>query len=212
MIGTRYRIRTGVNAVKGHYPGPLDEPSKKKETTVAGPSAPKRKYPGDVVLKNWRSQGVTIPFFKRDRLVCVHEHFETKNSLYENTLGCLTEIAVLNLPYRAVHGVVCPTHYSPTVSGAIYSIHLAASFPSFMQLGRVCAATDYSLAKLPTGVGNPMRLHIAPGTSPSTIQTMIFKEHVVNFLTCFYYSKMLITCQVSTLVYTTNSRVIWCSY
>ena len=26
--GTRYRIRTGVNAVKGHYPGPLDEPSK----------------------------------------------------------------------------------------------------------------------------------------------------------------------------------------
>jgi hypothetical protein len=25
----------------------------------------------------WRSQGVTIPFFKRDRLVCVHEHFET---------------------------------------------------------------------------------------------------------------------------------------
>ena len=27
-IGTRYRIRTGVNAVKGHYPRPLDEPSK----------------------------------------------------------------------------------------------------------------------------------------------------------------------------------------
>ena len=26
----------------------------------------------------WRSQGVTIPFFQRDRLMCVHEHFETK--------------------------------------------------------------------------------------------------------------------------------------
>ena len=53
MSGTRYRIRTGVNAVKGHYPGPLDEPSKKRETTVAGPSAPKRRrYPGDVVSKN----------------------------------------------------------------------------------------------------------------------------------------------------------------
>jgi hypothetical protein len=36
------------------------------------------------------------------------------------------------------------------------------SFPSFMQLGRVCAATDLSLAELPTGVGNPMRLHIVP--------------------------------------------------
>jgi hypothetical protein len=28
-------------------------------------------------LKNWRSQGVTIPFLMRDRHVCVHEHFET---------------------------------------------------------------------------------------------------------------------------------------
>ena len=27
----------------------------------------------------WRSQGVTIPFFMRDRHACVHEHFETKN-------------------------------------------------------------------------------------------------------------------------------------
>jgi hypothetical protein len=27
----------------------------------------------------WRSQGVTIPFFQRDRLMCVHEHFETKS-------------------------------------------------------------------------------------------------------------------------------------
>ena len=25
----------------------------------------------------WRSQGVTIPFFMRDRHMCVHEHFET---------------------------------------------------------------------------------------------------------------------------------------
>jgi hypothetical protein len=39
MFGTRYRIRTGVNAVKGHYPRPLDEPSKKRRATVAGPSA-----------------------------------------------------------------------------------------------------------------------------------------------------------------------------
>ena len=38
MFGTRYRIRTGVNAVKGHYPRPLDEPSKKGRATVAGPS------------------------------------------------------------------------------------------------------------------------------------------------------------------------------
>ena len=30
QYGTRYRIRTGVNAVKGHYPGPLDEPSVKQ--------------------------------------------------------------------------------------------------------------------------------------------------------------------------------------
>jgi len=29
-------------------------------------------------LKNWRSQGVTIPFFNSDSVVCVHEHFETK--------------------------------------------------------------------------------------------------------------------------------------
>ena len=29
------------------------------------------------LLKTWRSQGVTIPFFQRDRLACVHEHFET---------------------------------------------------------------------------------------------------------------------------------------
>jgi hypothetical protein len=28
-------------------------------------------------LKTWRSQGVTIPFFMRDRHTCVHEHFET---------------------------------------------------------------------------------------------------------------------------------------
>jgi hypothetical protein len=28
--------------------------------------------------QNWRSQGVTIPFFMRDRHTCVHEHFETK--------------------------------------------------------------------------------------------------------------------------------------
>jgi hypothetical protein len=27
----------------------------------------------------WRCQGVTIPFFERDRLVCVHEHFGTKS-------------------------------------------------------------------------------------------------------------------------------------
>ena len=72
-------------------------------------------------------------------------------SLYENTQGCLTKIAVLTLPYRAVHGLVCQTHYRPTCSGAIYSVHLSASFPSFMQLGRVCAATDYSLAESPTG-------------------------------------------------------------
>jgi hypothetical protein len=29
-------------------------------------------------LQTWRSQGVTIPFFMRDRHVCVHEHFKTK--------------------------------------------------------------------------------------------------------------------------------------
>jgi hypothetical protein len=29
--------------------------------------------------KTWRSQGVTIPFFMRDRHTCVHEHFKTKN-------------------------------------------------------------------------------------------------------------------------------------
>ena len=75
-----------------------------------------------------------------------------KNSLYVNTLGCLIEETVLNLPYRAVHGVVYQTHYWPSCSSAIYSVHLAASFPSFMQLGRVCAATDYSLAELPTGL------------------------------------------------------------
>jgi hypothetical protein len=28
-------------------------------------------------IYSWRSQGVTIPFFQRDRLMCVHEHFET---------------------------------------------------------------------------------------------------------------------------------------
>ena len=62
MIGTRYRIRTGVNAVKGHYPRPLDEPSKKGRATVAGPSAPKRRrYPGDVALKTWRSVGESNP-------------------------------------------------------------------------------------------------------------------------------------------------------
>lgn len=31
----------------------------------------------------WRYQGVTIPFFQRDRLVCVHEHFGT---IWEHTL------------------------------------------------------------------------------------------------------------------------------
>ena len=28
--------------------------------------------------KNWRLQGVTIPFFGSDSAVCVHEHFEAK--------------------------------------------------------------------------------------------------------------------------------------
>ena len=28
-------------------------------------------------LKTWRSQGVTISFFRRDKPTCVHEHFET---------------------------------------------------------------------------------------------------------------------------------------
>ena len=27
LYGSGYRIRTGVNAVKGHYPRPLDEPT-----------------------------------------------------------------------------------------------------------------------------------------------------------------------------------------
>ena len=53
-------------------------------------------------------------------------------SLYENTLGCLTKITVLNLPYHAVHGLVCQTHYKPILPARLYSIHLAASFPSFM--------------------------------------------------------------------------------
>ena len=30
----------------------------------------------------WRSQGVTIPFFMRDRHACVHEHFETRNLVH----------------------------------------------------------------------------------------------------------------------------------
>ncbi len=34
--------------------------------------------PLSYTAKTWRSQGVTIPFFQRDRLMCVHEHFETK--------------------------------------------------------------------------------------------------------------------------------------
>ena len=56
MFGTRYRIRTGVNAVKGHYPRPLDEPSKKGRATVAGPSV---SLPREVSRRcgsqNWRS-------------------------------------------------------------------------------------------------------------------------------------------------------------
>ena len=41
LTGTRYRIRTGVNAVKGHYPGPLDEPSMfLVETTGVEPVVP----------------------------------------------------------------------------------------------------------------------------------------------------------------------------
>ena len=28
--------------------------------------------------QTWRCQGVTISFFERDRLACVHEHFGTK--------------------------------------------------------------------------------------------------------------------------------------
>ena len=32
----------------------------------------------DEESETWRSQGVTIPFFMRDRHACVHEHFETK--------------------------------------------------------------------------------------------------------------------------------------
>jgi len=33
--------------------------------------------PAQPTLRKWRCQGVTIPFFERDRLVCVHEHFDT---------------------------------------------------------------------------------------------------------------------------------------
>jgi len=62
----------------------------------------------------WRSQGVTIPFFMRDRHTCVHEHFETRISISylfphkplieqllcpSNLFCCLC--AVRNLPIRA---------------------------------------------------------------------------------------------------------------
>ena len=44
LTGTRYRIRTGVNAVKGHYPGPLDEPSMfLVETAGVEPTVPLRR-------------------------------------------------------------------------------------------------------------------------------------------------------------------------
>ena len=42
----------------------------------------------------------------------------TNNTLYEKTLGCLIEITVLNLPYRAVHGLVYQPHYCLTARHA----------------------------------------------------------------------------------------------
>ena len=40
-------------------------------------------------------------------------------TLYEKALGCLIEITVLNLPYRAVHGLVYQPHYVPTCSSVL---------------------------------------------------------------------------------------------
>jgi hypothetical protein len=41
----------------------------------------------DIPAQTWRSQGVTIPFFWRDKPTCVHEHFETLNILALRTLA-----------------------------------------------------------------------------------------------------------------------------
>ena len=51
----------------------------------------------------WRSQGVTIPFFNSDSVVCVHEHFET--NWYEkrdsNPYALRRQIlSLLRIPFR----------------------------------------------------------------------------------------------------------------
>ena len=51
----------------------------------------------------WRSQGVTIPFFMRDRHTCVHEHFETR--IYRNTL-------LINLTARQCVFIKCWLRFS----------------------------------------------------------------------------------------------------
>ena len=48
----------------------------------------------------WRSQGVTIPFFMRDKHVCVHEHFGTKNFIWRPVL-------ISGIP-RMLYGLLSP--------------------------------------------------------------------------------------------------------
>jgi hypothetical protein len=43
----------------------------------------------------WRSQPVTIRFFQRDRLMCVHEHFETK--IWGRMICQVSDLPVLDL-------------------------------------------------------------------------------------------------------------------
>ena len=82
--------------------------------------------------------------------------------LYEKALGCLTTTS-LRLTTLSSSDWSSNTLQANLVRRDYTVSALARAkvlFPSFMQLGRVCAATDLSLTELPTGVGNPMRLHI----------------------------------------------------
>ena len=38
----------------------------------------RRRSTPELIGQTWRCQGVTISFFERDKLACVHEHFGTK--------------------------------------------------------------------------------------------------------------------------------------
>ena len=92
-------------------------------------------------------------------------------SLYENTLGCLTEITVLNLPYHAVHGLVCQTHYIPTLSSAILQYPPCGFVSIFHVTWKSLCGHRLVSCQITYWVGNPMCLHIVPGLDPGTIQT-----------------------------------------